>query len=1032
MKRTITFTLILLLAMASATAISRKAHADGAAHDYNRPWCAHDDNDPKEKKEGGRLDDRYSDGKRWYYGSESVVPYFDPRHPIDVSPNQLHIELIDVEDYDPVNEDYEIDGRSDASEELKAYTFRIRGLKLENPIHDTCKVGYVQECTDIYDHINNYAGLTAEEKEQLPLTGDQKEKQIIRDKCKGRIEQRFLDILDAMNDSISEEVKAKFESEQRILGGCCKLDNDENGTLDFCSYSGTLKNKDEDVKYELYFGGPKYLNGEPAGYNNYGRHFQGFTVPRDQFPDRKWVEINGQETLDELESLPEEVFIETDSGENGRNVEFKFKVASTPERLKEIFFVFTRKGDGVRSGTLSRSVPLIYVSPPIPGNHTKLVAESKCKPGTQWVRDPNAFGSQDCIDEEDVDEKASKLSSLDYTVDITGGYEHSMSTQPSLIDYMDYVECEDTAILPEVGSDLRCANGNDEEALAGVVYNCEYCNDGIDNDGDGRADCDGLTPKNPNDPSDTGHTDGKCWLTEKTDGTTSCNSAPGRVRFGTCKIPDDTAHVLGRCCIYGNRSEEDWCFANEDQMANVVTREACHEDNRDVHIEYDVTISGPADIDVENTDDVRGEDFVVLYRSGDSGKFHAVPGYQGECVYTESDFIHCNYKANTYTSLVDKFYFGVVEFPAIYVQESVGCHVIDKETWETRDDLTCEQVSANWDNYKDDVVMQSTETVQTDELILASKEIHYFEFCEGPPPDSDGDRIPDDIDLCPGDPQSDPENNADADGDGIGDACDICKDDALNPGETEHVDSDADGVGDVCDNCALAPNPDQEDDGDSDGIGDACDKCKGVADPDQEDSDLDGIGDACDNCIDISNPNQEDGDGDGVGDACDNCIGEPNTNQNDSDSDGIGDACDKCKEIADPVQEDTDGDGVGDACDNCPDDPNSDQANLGVNDQLGDVCDPDDDEDGIDDEDDNCPQTMNSGQEDADGGSLVPPSYVIGGDGSSSTNSNDFFDSKGASCTLAMSTGSADPIAIVLIGLAFGFLVVCRRRRCGE
>ncbi len=73
-----------------------------------------------------------------------------------------------------------------------------------------------------------------------------------------------------------------------------------------------------------------------------------------------------------------------------------------------------------------------------------------------------------------------------------------------------------------------------------------------------------------------------------------------------------------------------------------------------------------------------------------------------------------------------------------------------------------------------------------------------------PPPDADGDGVPDDVDNCPTVANAD---QADCDNDGIGDACE--------------TDSDADGVVDDCDNCPLVANVDQSD-CDNDGIGDAC------------------------------------------------------------------------------------------------------------------------------------------------------------------------------------------------------------------
>ena len=74
-----------------------------------------------------------------------------------------------------------------------------------------------------------------------------------------------------------------------------------------------------------------------------------------------------------------------------------------------------------------------------------------------------------------------------------------------------------------------------------------------------------------------------------------------------------------------------------------------------------------------------------------------------------------------------------------------------------------------------------------------------------PPPDRDGDGVPDDQDNCPDVRNSD---QADQDGDGIGDACDD--------------DRDGDTIPNATDNCPDTPNMDQSD-VDQDGIGDACD-----------------------------------------------------------------------------------------------------------------------------------------------------------------------------------------------------------------
>jgi hypothetical protein len=121
----------------------------------------------------------------------------------------------------------------------------------------------------------------------------------------------------------------------------------------------------------------------------------------------------------------------------------------------------------------------------------------------------------------------------------------------------------------------------------------------------------------------------------------------------------------------------------------------------------------------------------------------------------------------------------------------------------------------------------------------------YCVAVETPPPDTDGDDIPDASDNCPNVP---------------------------NPGQE---DEDLDRVGDACDNCVSTVNPDQAD-ADADLIGDACDVCPSVADPDQADQDGDRFGDACDNCVATANPDQSDLDGDLAGDACDPCPILPN------------------------------------------------------------------------------------------------------------------------------------------------------------
>ncbi len=96
------------------------------------------------------------------------------------------------------------------------------------------------------------------------------------------------------------------------------------------------------------------------------------------------------------------------------------------------------------------------------------------------------------------------------------------------------------------------------------------------------------------------------------------------------------------------------------------------------------------------------------------------------------------------------------------------------------------------------------------ERLLGVYRIHsggQFPPCLGP--DSDGDRLPDKVDNCPG---------------------------GYNPGQ---ADSDQDGVGDACDNCPSLSNPDQSD-GDGDRLGDLCDNCPDTFNGSKEDLDNDG------------------------------------------------------------------------------------------------------------------------------------------------------------------------------------------------
>ncbi len=177
----------------------------------------------------------------------------------------------------------------------------------------------------------------------------------------------------------------------------------------------------------------------------------------------------------------------------------------------------------------------------------------------------------------------------------------------------------------------------------------------------------------------------------------------------------------------------------------------------------------------------------------------------------------------------------------------------------------------------------------------------YASPCCGPPEcdlDSDGDGIPDRLDVCPWTPNT-MQDNVDDDHDGVGDPCD------------DSGDVDLDGVPDVDDNCPRVVNPDQTDQdlpgAEGDGVGDACDLCPGAeAAPDCYDADGDGLpggwfspAAGCGaaprpheaNSPLLPNPAHADPDGAGYRDACDNCPAVPNELQRDVDGDGAGDAC---------------------------------------------------------------------------------------------------------------------------------------------
>ncbi len=125
--------------------------------------------------------------------------------------------------------------------------------------------------------------------------------------------------------------------------------------------------------------------------------------------------------------------------------------------------------------------------------------------------------------------------------------------------------------------------------------------------------------------------------------------------------------------------------------------------------------------------------------------------------------------------------------------------------------------------------------------------------------------------------------------------------------EAAGVDSDGDGVPDFLDICEGF---DDSEDGDGDGVPDGCDVCDGF--DDALDADGDGVPDGCDVCDGFDDA--LDADGDGVPDGCDICDGFDDAL--DGDGDGVPDGCDLCEGFDDALDED--GDGVPDGCDVCP------------------------------------------------------------------------------------------------------------------
>jgi cysteine-rich repeat protein len=325
-------------------------------------------------------------------------------------------------------------------------------------------------------------------------------------------------------------------------------------------------------------------------------------------------------------------------------------------------------------------------------------------------------------------------------------------------------------------------------------------------------------------------------------------------------------------------------------------------------------------------------------------------------------------------------------------------------------------------------------------------------------PDTDGDRIRDDVDNCRLVGNNDQLNtdlnlqNAGAPivADSEGDVCDndddndtvddFDDDDPFNP----FVCADADN--DQCDDCAIVASPNILNDGlDSDSdvtcdLGDSDDDNDGFSDEHEE---------ICGTLTRNPGSRPLDTDGDGL---CDNGV------DNDDDDDGLLDTVEDADgdgfyDIGVETNfrdADTDDDGTSDDSDNCPLTPNADQRNTDANlaaqpnplvfgDALGDACDPNDDNDFLTDEeedtnnddeytegeesnpkspdtdgdsrldgDDNCILTNNPGQQNTDQDLVEAGEVLIIGDPNGDACDEDD-DNDGLTDTFELTTTSTSP-----------------------
>lgn len=258
-----------------------------------------------------------------------------------------------------------------------------------------------------------------------------------------------------------------------------------------------------------------------------------------------------------------------------------------------------------------------------------------------------------------------------------------------------------------------------------------------------------------------------------------------------------------------------------------------------------------------------------------------------------------------------------------------------------------------------------------------------FSITVAPDPDTDGDGVPDSVELADGTDPNDTGDYRDTDGDGVPDHIETVVDGTDPDDANDYVDSDSDGVPDYVEDNVYGTDPQVADDGDTDGDGvpDYQETYVEGTDADDAtnfaDSDSDGVPDHVESTVYGTDPqiaDAGDADGDGVPDYTETYVhdsdaenaasyldsdndGVPDHVETevdgtdpqdgisfvDTDSDGVPDYVETNIEDSDPADptnyQDTDGDGVADyveeRADTDPDDPTDAPVTFAIVDATG-------------------------------------------------------------------------------------------------